>query len=381
MNIFRSQQQSQTRAQDENNNIKQKDVKKSQIPVRRPALSNVTNTTTGVSSKLYHPVSSASTANTHTSTTTTLVSSDAVIKDSGIKRPASQEDVLQHKRTKTMEYEYEDLDADDWNDPNMVSEYVVEIFEYLAKLEIKTLPLATYMEKQIHLTDYMRDELCDWLNAVHLKFRLLPETFFIAINIIDRFLSREVVLPQALQLVGTAALFIASKYEEIYSPSVNHFAHESGCVVEDILNAEKYILEVLEFDLSYPNPMNFIRRISKADDYDVNTRNIAKYFIEISVMDVEFIGVRPSLSAAAAMYLSRRLFGKDEWNGNLIYYSGGITESELMPVAHQYLKYLVQPVQHESFFRKYSSKKYLKASIVTRQWAKQLMKEGELDDI
>lgn len=372
MDIFRS-----SRIQDENK-IKHKEQKRSQIPVRRPALSNVTNTQTvtaaAMAQSLYKPVLAQEMVSTATTTTTREIQ-----RENAIKRPASQEDVLKHKRTKTMEYEFEDLDADDWNDPNMVSEYVAEIFEYMSRLEEKTLPLANYMEKQIHLTNYMRDELVDWLNAVHSKFRLLPETFFIAINLIDRFLSREVVLPQALQLVGTAALFISSKYEEIYSPSVNNFAHESGCTAEDILNAEKYILEVVEFDMSYPNPMNFIRRISKADDYDVNTRNIAKYFIEISVMDVELIGVKPSLSAAAAMYLSRRLFGKEEWSGNQIHYSGGISESELMPIAHQYLKYLMQPVQHESFFRKYSSKKHLKASVVTRQWAKQLMKEGELE--
>jgi G2/mitotic-specific cyclin 1/2 len=374
MNIFRTQH---SQVQDENK-ITTKEVKRSQIPVRRPALSNVTNTTsTHPSAQLYKPV--------HESISTIRVaqtkSTADAVRDSGIKRPASQEENLQHKRTKTLEYDYNDLDAEDWNDPTMVSEYVVEIFEYMAKLEVRSLPLANYMEKQVHLTNFMRDELVDWLNAVHFKFKLLPETFFIAINVVDRFLSREIVLPQALQLVGTASLFIASKYEEIYSPSVKNFAHESGCTVEDILNAEKYILEVLDFDMSYPNPLNFIRRISKADDYDVNTRNIAKYFIEISAIDVELIGVRPSLCAAAAMYLSRRLFGKEEWDGNLIHYSGGISESELMPVAHQYLRYLIQPVQHECFFRKYSSKRFFKASVVTRQWAKQMMREGELEEM
>ena len=32
--------------------------------------------------------------------------------------------------------DWEDLDADDWEDPMMVSEYVVEIFEYLRVLEV-----------------------------------------------------------------------------------------------------------------------------------------------------------------------------------------------------------------------------------------------------
>lgn len=32
--------------------------------------------------------------------------------------------------------------------------------------------------------------------------------------------------------------------------------------------------------------------------------------------------------------------------------------------------YLARPVIHEAFFKKYASKKFLKASILTRQWAK-----------
>lgn len=46
----------------------------------------------------------------------------------------------------------------------------------------------------------------------------------------------------------------------------------------DILSAEKFILQILGFELSYPNPLNFLRRISKADGYDVRNRSYGKYF-------------------------------------------------------------------------------------------------------
>lgn len=84
------------------------------------------------------------------------------------------------------EYEWEDLDAEDVNDPFMVSEYVNDIFEYLHQLEVITLPKKEdlYQHRNIHQN---RDILVNWLVKIHNKFGLLPETLYLAINIMDRF--------------------------------------------------------------------------------------------------------------------------------------------------------------------------------------------------
>ena len=47
---------------------------------------------------------------------------------------------------------------------------------------------------------------------------MLPETLWIAVNLVDRFLSVRVVSLVKLQLVGVTAMFIAAKYEEILAP-------------------------------------------------------------------------------------------------------------------------------------------------------------------
>jgi G2/mitotic-specific cyclin 1/2 len=88
------------------------------------------------------------------------------------------------KKLKTQEYD--DLDQDDFEDPMMVSEYVTEIFEYLRELEVATMPNENYMDQQKELQWKMRSILVDWLIEVHVKFRLLPETLYLAVNIIDR---------------------------------------------------------------------------------------------------------------------------------------------------------------------------------------------------
>lgn len=208
-----------------------------------------------------------------------------------------------------------DLDLEDLDDPLMVAEYVQEIFEYYKQLEETTMPNADYMDHQDDLDWTMRGVLVDWLIEVHTRFRLLPETLFLTVNIIDRFLSNRVVPLEKFQLVGVTAMFIAAKYEEVLSPHVGNFVHvaDDGFGVEEVLSAERYTLSMLKYDLSYPNPMNFLRRISKADGYDIQTRTIGKYLLEISLLDHHFIPYRQSHVAAAAMYMAREILERGSW--------------------------------------------------------------------
>lgn len=293
--------------------------------------------------------------------------------DPEVEVPEEEEDVAKVQEESEFIYPegVKDLDSEDRDDPLMVSEYAHEIFEYLLKLEQNSLPNPGYMELQDELEWKTRSILVDWLIEVHTRFHLLPETLFLAINIIDRFLSEKVVQLDRVQLVGITAMFIASKYEEVLSPHVGNFKHvaDNGFSESEILAAERFILQTLEYDLSYPNPMNFLRRISKADNYDIQTRTVAKYLLEISVVDRRFLAYNPSHVAAAAMYMARLILDRGDWDETLAFYAG-YTEAEIEPVLHLMVDYLARPVTHEAFFKKYASKKFLKASILTRQWAK-----------
>ena len=60
--------------------------------------------------------------------------------------------------------------------------------------------------------------MVEWLLQTHMRYHMLPETLWIAINIVDRFLSKRVVSLVKLQLVGITAIFVAAKYEEIMAP-------------------------------------------------------------------------------------------------------------------------------------------------------------------
>lgn len=249
-------------------------------------------------------------------------------------QPAKAEPAEAAKSKPTIEVPV-DIDDDDQEDPLMVSEYVVEIFEYLRDLEVKTLPNPQYMRHQDELEWSTRGILIDWLIEVHTRFHLLPETLFLAVNIVDRFLSEKVVQLDNFQLVGITAMFIASKYEEILSPYIGNFKRitNDGFTESEILSAERFVLSTLEYDLSYPNPMNFLRRVSKADNYDIQSRTIGKYLMEISLLDHRFMEYRPSHVAAAAMYLARLMLDRGAWVSCLVtFHSNFLTWSRTTPL-------------------------------------------------
>lgn len=177
------------------------------------------------------------------------------------------------------------------------------------------LPNPHYMDIQTEIQWSMRSVLMDWLVQVHSRFSLLPETLFLTVNYIDRFLSQKIVSIGKLQLVGATAILVASKYEEINCPSLQEIVYmvDNGYTAEEILKAERFMLSMLQFELGWPGPMSFLRRVSKADDYDLETRTLAKYFLELTIMDERFVASPPSYLAAGAHCLSRLILQKGEW--------------------------------------------------------------------
>lgn len=274
-------------------------------------------------------------------------------------------------------YRYEDLDTEDSDDVLMVNEYVTDIFKYMYKSEMQCLPNPTTMILHPNIKQN-RDILVNWMIKIHNQFNLLPETLYLAVNIMDRFLSIKLVDLDRLQLVGTVSLFIASKYEEVYSPSCKNFANvtDGACCEDDIIDGEIYVLQTLNFKLDYPNPMNFLRRISKADEYHMDCRTVAKYLLEITLVDFRFIGIPPSKCAAAAFFLAKKMMGRPYWDGNFIHYSGGYSKEKISPLVKMMMEYLEHPVIHDEFYKKYSTRRFCKASVASRDWAKRVIQQG-----
>lgn len=105
-----------------------------------------------------------------------------------------------------------DFDHDNWNDPCQASEYAMDIFKYLKKRETDYI-VDSYMDRQPQLSPWMRTLLVDWMVEVQETFELNHETLYLAVKIVDIYLSKVTIEKENLQLVGAAAIFIACKYD------------------------------------------------------------------------------------------------------------------------------------------------------------------------
>lgn len=105
-----------------------------------------------------------------------------------------------------------DFDKENWDDPHQVSHYAMDIFNYLRYNEYKY-KIDDYIEKQPELSKWMRSLLVDWMVEVQESFELNHETLYLAVKIVDKYLSRVKVSKDLLQLLGAASLLIACKFD------------------------------------------------------------------------------------------------------------------------------------------------------------------------
>lgn len=114
------------------------------------------------------------------------------------------------------------------------------------------------LAKHQGLQPRMRAILLDWLNEVCEVYKLHRETYYLALDYLDRYLSTNVSISKTfLQLIGITCLFIAAKVEEIYPPKLSEFAYvtDGACSEDDILKQELVILSALKWQT---NPITIV---------------------------------------------------------------------------------------------------------------------------
>lgn len=142
---------------------------------------------------------------------------------------------------------------------------------------------------------------------MHDKFDLLQETLFLTINLIDRFLAKQELVRNKLQLVGLVAMLLACKYEEVSVPIVSDMvqlsdkAYTRSQVLEMVTSyfliyfmsfftfvkltylrffeilQEKMMLNTLQYNMSVPTVYVFLRRFLKAAQAD---KTVSIYFFQ-----------------------------------------------------------------------------------------------------
>lgn len=194
-------------------------------------------------------------------------------------------------------------------------EYLDEAIEHMRAVEATTLPNLELMNAQPELRWFMRPYLVDFIVEIHQTFRLRPETLFLTMNIADRYVSRRIVFKRHYQLVGSAALLLAAKYEDAKDrvPTVADLS-SMCCQAYDesaFIQMEGHILQTLNWQLGHPTPEAWLRLYCMQTPEEQQTQNVARFLMENTLFHREFVGVPSSLLASGALMLSRYICNKE----------------------------------------------------------------------
>uniref|UniRef100_K3X7N8 Uncharacterized protein n=1 Tax=Globisporangium ultimum (strain ATCC 200006 / CBS 805.95 / DAOM BR144) TaxID=431595 RepID=K3X7N8_GLOUD len=199
--------------------------------------------------------------------------------------------------------------------PGDLDEYESDIYETLLRREKIHHVVTDYFHSQPHVTIVMRSMLIDWLVEVHNHFNLQPDTLYLTVNYIDRFLASVPVKRENFQLVALTALLIASKFEEIHPVDIEDLVYicERSYTAKQIVQFEKEMLQAFKFHLVVPTCSGFLEYYNDKLESELEVAQLANFFSEQTLLDFHLCAKYvPSVIAASSVLLAQIYYEKQK---------------------------------------------------------------------
>jgi len=219
-------------------------------------------------------------------------------------------------------------------DPYAMATYAKDIFDYYKHRE-GLFVVENYFPRHPSLSVKKRARLIDWMVELQETFETNHETLYLAVKLLDLYLSRvgHKVEGTSLTLIASTAVFIASKYDERFAPLIADFIYmaSDGFSRTQLITMERELFRVVGFDLGAPVSYRFLRRFARVTKMGMPTLTLARYILETSLMFFEFNRLPGSLVASGAYLLAARMKGEADWTTAMEYHSG-YTLEEVEPM-------------------------------------------------
>ncbi|CAB9518873.1 B-type cyclin [Seminavis robusta] len=223
------------------------------------------------------------------------------------------------------------VDVRDSDNAIHCTEYANDIYESHRKREL------VYSEPTDSLdsnSQIRRSKVIDWMVKVHMDFRLGPEVLYVAVALLNRYTARSTMPSNELDLVALACMWIAIKVEETFSvpPDLWISLCKTQYTKADLVQTEKSILKLLDFEIALPTAYHFLVRFLKLAHADKKMLRFSFYYLDSTLLSGSLLIYLPSEIAAACVYLARLHVGKYGWSPTLLKYSR-YSEEDVGPVA------------------------------------------------
>ena len=169
-------------------------------------------------------------------------------------------------------------------------EYVNDIWDsFLEKEKFNNYSYESIIQKQTDIKEPMRCILIDWLISLQNKFFFKAKTLFLAVNLIDRYLSQRPIIRTRFQLLGVSALFIASKYEEMYMKNISDFVDITARAFDkyEILEMESELIDLVEFNLDLPLSLDFFGLLGSMYKFSKKEYMLGYFLLEAYLLSLK----------------------------------------------------------------------------------------------
>lgn len=157
-----------------------------------------------------------------------------------------------------------------------------------------------------------REKIVAWCYRVIDYFGLRRDTVYVAMSYLDRFTYLHSMERCTYKLAATTALLLAIKIHQPKQINLKHTIKDFSngqFDYEDVIRMELIMLRSLAWKMHPPSPFDFILRFitlhsfasRRIHEFDLeNLKNMAVFFVELSVWDFSLSSMRPSIVAVSA---------------------------------------------------------------------------------
>lgn len=180
-----------------------------------------------------------------------------------------------------------------------VMEYAVDVFQWKKSLESVYSP-GDWTRLQTEVSPSMRSSLLAWLAEVARQLEYSLETWCLAVNYLDRFLCRQLLSSDCLQLAGLVALWLATKQEEQDPPEAGTLVKlcAGTFTVTNFRHMEVILLSRLDFCLAAPTPSFLLAHMVEVSGEQDWCQDVCRHLLEVALQDQELASLPPSRIAS-----------------------------------------------------------------------------------
>ena len=254
---------------------------------------------------------------------------------------------------------------------SLLDDYGEDFFKHIKREE--KINICDYSNDIFNLQDKKffneknRSIIFQWLVKNNHKWKLNDDTIFLAMNIMDRYISKYKVENSQFQLVGISSYLIASKYEDIYHPYIEELSQICNFIYtsNDIIQKEYEILAGLKFEILYNSSYKFLTLLhSIIDKENVKLLYLAQFILELSIENLDILKFSQTKRAFAALLLAKKIMQiKRSWSDLRLYYD--YKKSEIINIQKKMIILLNNAMKNKgknSLFEKFESSRYKNVS-------------------